>query len=215
MDIARRRAFIAVVFLLVILATLTGIAQHYTSRAVSAWFDIDQQYRHNLLHTHVPDWIKDYAFKHDEGASSLIENVPAPSMISSLLDAKWMGAWELPRLAKPVTCSEKAPDTPALLMLHFFSGAFPKSRGRRDLIRRLSPLHSVPPAFRHLVEVKFVLGRSHDPDVEKELDSEEGECGDLIRLDGLTDGENMDKGKTVNWIRWVGRPGGRGAQWVM
>lgn len=101
------------------------------------------------------------------------------------------------------------------LMLHVFSAAFAKERPRRALIRHLSPINAVPPQLRHLIEVKFVIGRSSDPEDELMLDKEQAEFGDLIRLDDLQGGENMDQGKTQRWARWVGRPGGREAWWVM
>jgi len=50
---------------------------------------------------------------------------------------------------------------------------------------------------------------------EREMMIEEREFGDLIRLKGLHHGENMNQGKTIEWMRWVGRNGGREAQWVM
>jgi hypothetical protein len=62
--------------------------------------------------------------------------------------------------------------------------------------------------------MKFVLGRSEDEEWEKQLDIEAAEYGDLVRLDNLFDGENMDHGKSARWIRYVGREGGRKAWWV-
>jgi hypothetical protein len=50
---------------------------------------------------------------------------------------------------------------------------------------------------------------------EREMIVEQREFGDLIRLEGLHHGENMNQGKTIEWMRWVGREGGRESQWVM
>ena len=59
---------------------------------------------------------------------------------------------------RPITYNIPA-TTPALLMLHIFSTVSDSSRRKRDLIRRYSPLQSIPMEYRHLVEVKFILGR--------------------------------------------------------
>ena len=82
-------------------------------------------------------------------------------------------------------------------------------------------------AYRHLVEIKFVIGfneikedtsseaRKWFEKEEMEMELEEREFGDLIRLKGLKGGENMNQGKTLGWMRWVGREGGRESEWVM
>jgi hypothetical protein len=110
-------------------------------------------------------------------------------------------------------------------MLHIFSTPSRTSRRRRDLIRRYSPLLSVPPEYRHLVELKFVLGHpqmrrneTEDEwgwDAETTLAQEQDVHGDLLRLDGLHRGENMNEGKSWEWLRHVGREGGRKAWWVL
>lgn len=49
---------------------------------------------------------------------------------------------------------------------------------------------------------------------EAEIEREMQEHGDIIRLKGLLHGENVDHGKSWEWIRWVGRHSPRAAQWV-
>lgn len=46
------------------------------------------------------------------------------------------------------------------------------------------------------------------------VDAEDKMYGDLVRLEGLEDGENLNKGKTWEWIRWVGMRE-RVGWWVM
>lgn len=137
--------------------------------------------------------------------------------------AKWAGGWDTPVLYKPV-----GEDVgPALLMLHIFSIPTAASRQRRELIRYHHPLFAIPEEYRHLVDVKFVIGYPREecrgrvnearcPGVaeEERAIAEEEKHGDLIRLEGLKDGENMDEGKTWEWMRYIGREGGREAQWV-
>lgn len=106
-------------------------------------------------------------------------------------------------------------------MLHVFSTPKKAARARRDLLRELSPLEALPKRLRHLVEVKFVLG--HPPlaegddlfDSEQMLADEQAQHGDLLRLYNLEGGDNMDHGKTWEWIRYVGRENGRDALWVV
>jgi hypothetical protein len=143
--------------------------------------------------------------------------------------APWPGSFTIPNL-RPRNEEEeevlawnrngfdrKTEQEPALLMLHIFSMPTSSSRRRRALIRDLHPLNSIPERYSHLVEIKFVLGRNevHDdmrPEEKERLDMEEREMvveqrefGDLIRLEGLHGGENMNQGKTIEWMRWVGR----------
>lgn len=116
---------------------------------------------------------------------------------------------------------------PALLMLHVFSMPTPAARARRQIIRDHSPLLGIAEEYRHLVDFKFVLGYPKEecrdrvnevvcPGVEEEERAirEEERYGDILRLDGLKGGENMDQGKTWEWIRHIGN-GPREAQWVM
>lgn len=143
-----------------------------------------------------------------------------PPVIPGVHAAKWAGGWDTPRLRKPVGKDLG----PAILLLHIFSIPNTASRKRRELIRDHHPLFALPEEYRHLVEVKFVLGYPKEecrnealcPGVaEEEAEIEkESRHGDLIRLEGLKNGENMDEGKTWEWIRHVGREGGREAHWV-
>lgn len=85
----------------------------------------------------------------------------------------------------------------------------------------------LPEEYRHLVDLKFVLGMPKEecrdrvnevvcPGVaaEERAIQEEEQYGDLLRLDGLKGGENMDEGKTWEWLRHIGN-GPREAQWVI
>ncbi|RSH95830.1 hypothetical protein EHS25_000923 [Saitozyma podzolica] len=157
-----------------------------------------------------------------------------PPLLPGLRAAPWAGAWEIPNLRPPdggyqgggsASGSDIDAEHPALVMLHIFSMPSQTSRRRRDLIRRYSPLLSVPPEYRHLVELKFVLGHpqmrrneTEDEwgwDAEATLAQEQDVHGDLLRLDGLHRGENMNEGKSWEWLRHVGREGGRKAWWVL
>jgi hypothetical protein len=144
-----------------------------------------------------------------------------PPVVPGVHAAKWAGGWETPRLYKP----SGSDVGPALLMLHIFSIPSTSSRHRRELIRSHHPLAALPAEYRHLVDFKFVIGYPRDecranmtmcPGVaeEEEAIAKEGKHGDLLRLEGLKNGENMDEGKTWEWIRHIGREGAREAQWV-
>lgn len=61
----------------------------------------------------------------------------------------------------------------------------------------------IPWKYKHLVDVRFILGRSNSSSSEADLDKEQSIYGDLMRLDGLVGGENMDDGKTYEWMRAV------------
>ncbi|CAD6591400.1 MAG: hypothetical protein TREMPRED_000080 [Tremellales sp. Tagirdzhanova-0007] len=105
-------------------------------------------------------------------------------------------------------------------MLHVFSTSTASSRERRQLFRG-HDVFNVTQAYRDLLEVKFILGRpipplSPDEEAEEnEIRDETAKYGDVVRLDGLVLGENMNQGKTWSWIRHVGREGGRQAWWVI
>ncbi|EAL17980.1 hypothetical protein CNBK3310 [Cryptococcus deneoformans B-3501A] len=156
-----------------------------------------------------------------------------PRIIPGLRSARPMEEWDVPLLTGPAYAPDPSDTShavltsPALLMLHVFSTPTPESRARRALIRSTaSPLRAVPPQHRHLVELKFILGRptpivgssSASPlwngTEEQMVDAEDRMYGDLVRLEGLEDGENRDKGKTWEWIRWVGSRE-RAGWWVM
>lgn len=151
-----------------------------------------------------------------------------PRWVQEIHDAPWMGEWDVPELSPPVfqRPGDGEPQqgqltSPALVKLHVFSTAFPGARAKRDLIRRLSPLLNIPVPYRHLVELRFVLGHAEDGDggvdeaAEAMLAEEQNEHGDLIRLH-IAHGENMNEGKTLDWIRAVGtgQDGGREAWWL-
>ena len=161
--------------------------------------------------------------------------------IEALRYAPWPGSFATPKLRRPkqnggemmtwngngFNRTNMDEVVPALMMLHIFSMPNEASRRRRALIRSIHPINSIPEGYRHLVEIKFVLGYNEFNDgmsvedrervemEEREMLVEEREFGDLIRLKGLHHGENMNQGKTIEWMRWVGRDGGREAQWVM
>lgn len=158
---------------------------------------------------------------------------------------KGMGAGEIRRQSTIVS--------PAILSLDIFSMPTGEKRVRRDLIRQHHPLNLVHPAYRHLIDVRFVLGRAdpllhlgeelseaesvaaatewaaaheewpnwsearREAETEaKEISAEQQRYGDLIQLDGLVRGENMDEGKTIEWFRVVGTgEAGRDSQWVV
>jgi hypothetical protein len=148
--------------------------------------------------------------------------------LAELRKGKWPGSFNAPELVTYTEDSTGYRNTsreelhPALLMLHVFSMGTETSRLRRQLIRKYHPLLSVPAEYRHLVDVRFILGRNSPDDndagiraEEKAIEEEQNRYGDLVRLEGLHNGENMNQGKTLAWMRWVGREGGREAQWVL
>lgn len=117
-------------------------------------------------------------------------------------------------ISRQFTKQHKQLVSPAILKLHVFSTAVSeKAYKRRQLFRELSPLHQLPPEYRHLVELKFVLGyplqnngwdENVDEEAEARLQAEQAEHGDLFRLEGLWRGENLREGKILQWIRDVG-----------
>jgi len=190
--------------------------------------------RTNYILAHSPAWVAGKA-------EWIYPNHPHWGEIENLEElrkAPWPGSFPIPNL-RPQNKEEevltwngngfdrKNAQEPAVLMLHIFSMPTSSSRRRRALIRDYHPLNSVPEEYRHLVEIKFVLGHSevHDdmrPEEKERLEMEEREMiveqrefGDLIRLKGLHGGVNMNQGKTIEWMRWVGKEGGRESQWVM
>lgn len=163
-------------------------------------------------------WRHAYVLWPDHPRWGTVEDLPA------LRVAEWPGSFPVPELRAPTPEDSLAP--PAFLMLHVFSMINTTRRHRRELIRAHHPGLSVPLAYRHLVDFRFVLGRPELEDMTREqkrafaiemgaMKKEQEQYRDLILLEGLRHGENMNDGKTLAWVRWVGRQGGREAQWVM
>ena len=179
---------------------------------------IDPHNRQNFLQHHIPSvlhplitWVV------------TISPNDAPSLIPELLSARWCGSWLIPILSPPTFIYEQDREiitSPVVLMLHVFSTSSTRSRERRQLLREAG-VYDVTRAYRHLLEVKFILGRPLPPlsaseeAEEDEIAMETAKYGDIVRLDGLVGGENMNRGKTWSWIRHVGREGGRQAWWVI
>lgn len=154
-----------------------------------------------------------------------------PRWIQEIYDAPWMGTWTVPDLSVPI--SQRIGDqsaishrynnysSPVILKLHVFSTVQEKARQKRRLIRKLSPVLNIPKEYRHLIEMKFVLGHAYredwsvDEEMEKLLREEQEEYGDLLRLE-LVHGENLREGKILDWIHAVGsgEDGGREAWWL-
>ena len=112
---------------------------------------------------------------------------------------------------------------PAFLSIHIFSSIYPKYRTRRDVIRKYSSLNWIPKEYQHLIDVKLILGKAtpdqliNDPELRNEderIDAEQGIWGDIVRLEGLVNGDNIDNGKSWEWLKWVGQEKGRKAWWV-
>jgi hypothetical protein len=191
--------------------------------------------RINYILAHSPAWVAGKA-------EWIYPNHPHWGDIENLeilRKAYWPGSFAIPNLRPRIEEEDEVltwngngfdrtyEQEPALLMLHIFSMPTSSSRRRRALIRDHHPLNSVPEGYRHLVEINFVLGHIEVHDdmsseekerlemEEREMIVEQREYGDLIRLEGLHGGENMNQGKTIEWMRWVGREGGRESQWVM
>jgi hypothetical protein len=163
------------------------------------------------------------------GSWGPIEN--PPRFVPEIYDAPWMGTWKLPKLSKPVrrhdtskSALENPPPSllsPAIVKLHVFSTVWPKAQAKRRLIRELSPIYQIPCQYRHLIEVKFVLGHAYkanwhvDEEIEASLKEEQDKYGDLVRLN-ITHGENLREGKILDWMRAAGSgsDGGRPAWWL-
>ncbi|WVW81846.1 hypothetical protein I302_103844 [Kwoniella bestiolae CBS 10118] len=190
-------------------------------------------HRYNYILGHTPPSIHPYLHKVMYNPAGLMG---PPKIVEGLRNARWMGEWKIPNLTPPNYKSlfsnngngNQVLASPAILMLHIFSTPTEGSRKRRMLIRELGLMEAVPEEYRHLVEIKFVLGinseakEGEDEDKhrigleeEKEIDTEMKMYGDLIRLRLLENGENMNNGKSWEWLRYVGREGGRKAWWVM
>lgn len=175
--------------------------------------DVLWHHRHNLIIAYTPLWLVPWV---SEKFPGVWRDVEAPPYVEELLDAPYMDIWDIPPLSAP-SCPGNIlpPGAPLLFALYAFTGVEPRFKVQRDLFRQYSPLKTVPAEYRHLFEVKFAMGRSLDPEQEKALDQEQAEHGDLVRLDGLINGENMDSGKSLHWLRWAGLNGTRPAYWTL
>ena len=153
-----------------------------------------------------------------------------PIWMEQIYESPHMSSWDIPELSAPTYVDQPHSahvdgvplySSPSLLKLHIFSTIRNKARSKRDVIRRLSPIYSIPAHLRNLVEVKFVLGKPKHPDgrideeKQREFDDEQTEYGDLFQLD-LKNGENLREGKILDWIRAVadGEDGGRDSLWL-
>ncbi|WWC85862.1 uncharacterized protein L201_000729 [Kwoniella dendrophila CBS 6074] len=212
--IRRPTTIILALFSIIILANIGYTLYPYSQ--------VPSHHRYNAIFEKTPTWTHPLWQKIMYSPAGLIE---APPIIEGLRNAPWAGSWELPRLSVPKS-SKNTTTTPALAMIHIFSMPNKKSRQRRNLIRKLNLLEAIPDEYKHLVEIKFVLG--YDQSIkeyeegyktileeEEEIQSESDRYRDLIRLRELEDGENMNKGKSWEWLRYVGREGGRRGWWVL
>lgn len=164
------------------------------------------------------------------GPWGTFEHSEPPIWIHEIYEAPHMSTWPTPQLSAPTYHSSGVDlishgpplySSPSLLKLHIFSTIRNTSRPKRDIIRRLSPIYTIPEQYRHLVEVKFVMGKptlpNGDLDVKKQaqFDAEQKKHGDLFQLD-LKHGENLREGKILDWIRAVGdgEDGGRDSHWL-
>jgi hypothetical protein len=196
----------------------TAILIHLSLSRFNAWHEkfktIPKEHRYNLLMEWTPRWAKSWL---DWYEPDIYREVDSPPYVPELLDATWMGNFPVPELQPPKCGTKKgevSKDTPLLLTIYIFSTVNPEHNPKRSTVRQFHPLLSVPPEYRHLIDVKFVVGRSADPEVEAALDKEEAEFGDLVRLDGLKNLENRDNGKATRWLIWAGKYG-RPSQWIL
>lgn len=226
----RRRPYL---LLLLIILPLLYIIYHLTRQLVP-YTSIEPLHRHNALLYYLPTILHPLVWKWVPTGSGH----PSPlEPIDELLHSTWPGLWPVPELrggnrarisvgvgaqGTPVPLHQQ---DPAWVSIYIFSTSSPSSRSRRDLIRMHHPALSLPLEYRHLLDVTFVLGRpeakqrtgkelremeANERDIEKEMEK----YGDVLRLNGLQGGDNINQGKTWEWIRWVGNKG-REAQWVL
>lgn len=131
-----------------------------------------------------------------------------PRWVPEVYDAPWMGEWDVPALSPPVYKGSELV-SPAIVKLHVFSTARESARQKRAFIRSVSPLYNIPPAYRHLIELKFILGHAvhqngtANLEEEDKIEQEQETYGDLVRLQ-LKNGENLREGKILQWIHAVG-----------
>ncbi|WWC99202.1 hypothetical protein V866_006097 [Kwoniella sp. B9012] len=177
-------------------------------------------HRYNYIFANTPSFTHPYLHKIVYNPAGLLG---PPGIIPGLRNAPWMGTFKVPTLTPPNYRShhihngnQQVLTSPAVLMLHIFSTSTSGSRRRRNLIRQLDLMDAVPEEYRHLIEIKFVMGnKTESEQEEEEIRKEIKMYGDVIRLKSLKGMENMNNGKSWEWLRYVGRQGGRKAWWVM
>ncbi|ODN96292.1 hypothetical protein I350_08310 [Cryptococcus amylolentus CBS 6273] len=180
-------------------------------------FPRHQQY--NLLLANSPAWAHPLV----DALKGLPETkgMPPPNTVHGLRKGRSMEEYSAPRLSLPVEGLDGELTSPAVLMLHIFATPSPASRKRRELIRSIDYFSAIPPPYRHLVEIKFIIGRYspghalYDENESREIEAEQKREKDLFILEDLEAGDDMNRGKTWEWLRQVGKEGGREAWWVM
>jgi len=143
------------------------------------------------------------------GQMSSSSRIAPPNLFPHVLSGIWAGSWKTPVLVKSSSNGQSPNSTsPALISLHVFSTTSEMSRNKRQAIREFSPLDAVPKKYRHLIDFQFIIGyppittqRSRLEEIE--ISNEMEQYRDVTRLQGLKDGENMNEGKSYDWIRWV------------
>ena len=148
------------------------------------------------------------------------ENPPDEvSFFEPIYKARYMGKWPFPQLSPPTYAwinGSHVLTSAAIVKIHIFSTPNEEAAEKRNLIRQLSPLLNLPEAYRHLVEIRFVLGHHlkdgrPDPEVEKGIEMERRTYGDILQLEGLKDGDNLRQGKFLRWLQATVREGERPA----
>lgn len=158
-----------------------------------------------------PDLYKYLANTYPSFSSKLV-NTPPPILSLYKSDSPFLFAPPNPLPA--FSCPPK-PKAPVLLALYVYSNArfaVRTAKYRRDVIRRTIYM-GVPHAYRHLVDVTFVMGRSWDPAQETLHDREENRYKDMLRV-AVPDGDG-DRGKMAELLRVIGGDNERVAQWVV
>lgn len=199
---------------------------------VEPYRDIMMLHQYNALNYYLPYFMHGWILKNYPFAKDMERHTQRgpPVYVPELVNATWPGSYPTPQLRGANTARVKVGGAdgpvyvqgPAWVSLYIFSTSSSKSAGRRRIIREYSPLAPLPEAYRGLVELKFVLGLPKEEDrqtnetieSEKELQKEMEQYGDIIRLTDLVEGDNMNRGKSFKWLKWVGRHG-RESQWVL
>ncbi|ODN88071.1 hypothetical protein L198_06827 [Cryptococcus wingfieldii CBS 7118] len=212
----RRRPLL---FLLCALAFLFAPVVYSAHSFLGTYKNFPRHQQYNLLLAKSPAWAHPLV----DALKGLPETkgMPRPNMVHGLREGRSMEEYSAPRLSLPVEGLDGELTSPAVLMLHIFSMPSPASRERRELIRSIDYFSAIPPPYRHLVEIKFIMGRYspghalYDDNESREIEAEQKREKDLFILEDLEAGDNMNLGKTWEWLRQVGKEGGREAWWVM